>query len=549
MSETVNQRWAATVMGALVDAGVRHVVVAPGSRSTPLALAAADRPDLSCWSVIDERVGAFLALGLSKGSGSPAAVVCTSGTAGAHLLPAVIEAAEAGVPLVVVTADRPWELHGAGAAQTIAQEGLFGRYVHESLNLGVPEADAAVLKHVSVMTLTCVKRAGHGPVHLNVPFREPLASPSGERGPVASPSEMRVAPVRLVPDVEELQALLDRAERPMIVCGPREAHDGFAEAVHELGRHLGAPVLAEAASNARYGHDAIACYDAVWRSPAAAALKPDLILRFGGGLTAKSMISLDVPSVVVSEGGRLFDPGHHAQLLVMGDAVAVCRSLLSARTRGGRWRAQWHEVEAKVRAKLATRTEFDEPAVARQVVASLPPGSNLVVSSSMPIRDVDAFATEASGVLHVFSNRGVNGIDGVMSTALGIAASTRRPTTLLIGDVALLHDVGAWIAAKTLAISLTVVVVNNDGGGIFHFLPNVGRSEHFERFFGTPHGLDLTQVAGLASADVRRVTTAAALREALELPPALRLIEVRSERAANVDAHRKLFAGLAEVVS
>jgi 2-succinyl-5-enolpyruvyl-6-hydroxy-3-cyclohexene-1-carboxylate synthase len=260
------------------------------------------------------------------------------------------------------------------------------------------------------------------------------------------------------------------------------------------------------------------------------------------------MIGLSAPITIhVSDDGQVFDPAHAAQHVVVGDAVAACEALMGARgAAGDGWREKWSALERRLRERLAQHATLDEPAVAREVVASLAPGTNLVLSSSMPVRDADAYAPVARGPLRVFSNRGVNGIDGVMSTALGIGAATGVHTVLLIGDVACLHDVGAWAVAKQLAPSLTVVLVNNDGGGIFHFLPVVDRTVHFERLFGTPHGVDFAHVAGLGGATLHRPGGLPALREALAQAAGggLHLIEVRSERKANVEAHRALVAAL-----
>ncbi len=554
MDETLNQRWAAHLVGTLVGAGVGHAVIAPGSRSTPLVLACAERSDLQCWPVTDERVAGFFALGLAKASQTPVAVVVTSGTAGAHLLPAVIEAAEAATPLVILTADRPWELHGFGAAQTIEQLGLYGRFVRGEASLPSPVDTPAGFGHlVNLIAATMAKglRAPRGPVHLNVPFAEPLAPESSGPGQPVDPQVVRFSEPARAPVVDEVLPLLERSERGLIVCGPRERPDGFGEAVHRLGAHLGFPVLAEAASNARYGFaHAVAMYDALWRNERfSAAMKPDLILRFGGASTPRSMIELSAPTVVqVSDEGLLVDPYHRARHVVIGDAVAACQALGAVRAGTTSWRARWLEAEGRLVDHLLGRDGFDEPLVARELVRSLPEDVNLVLSSSMPVRAVDAFAPVSRGPLRVYANRGVNGIDGVTSTALGIAAASGRPTVLFIGDLALLHDVGAWVLARSLKVDLTVVVVNNDGGGIFHFLPIASRTRHFERFFGTPHGVDLGHVAALADATLHRPTSLVAFQSALAtaMGGGLHVVEVKTSRKENVDRHRALYASLGE---
>ncbi|GMU59284.1 MAG: 2-succinyl-5-enolpyruvyl-6-hydroxy-3-cyclohexene-1-carboxylate synthase [Myxococcaceae bacterium] len=555
MPETVNQRWAATLVGALVGSGVRRVVIAPGSRSTPLALAFADRPEVSVFSVHDERSAAFFALGLSKATGGPAAVVCTSGTAGAHFLPAVMEARLGASPLVVLTADRPWALLGFGAPQTAEQRGLFGRFVVDEVDCPDPSARQEALAHLAAVSARAVFRAmdARGPVHLNVPFDEPLVSQT--TGPALDPPVAHFSSASRRPELSRVAEAISRAERGVIVVGPRERDDGFAEAVHRLGALLHFPVLAEAASNARFGFaGAVGMYDALLRVPSfASEARPDVVLRFGGPLTAKGLQAwLDVsgaPTFVFAEDERTIDPLHRAAEIIGGEALLACEALERSKAPAA-WRRWWLESERKVRAKwLSSSGALSEPLVAREVVSTLPPGASLLVSSSMPIRDVDAFAPTGAAGLRVFANRGVNGIDGIASTALGIAAAT-RPTVALLGDVALLHDLSAWVSARRLGLSLTAVIVNNDGGGIFHFLPVAEHTPHFEGLFATPHGVELSAVAALGGATLHRPTEPGELRAAViaGLEGGLHLVEVRTQRKANVMDHRALFGALAEAL-
>ena len=562
MRENLNQRWAATLIGALVGGGVRHAVIAPGSRSTPLALAFADRADVKCWSVMDERSAAFFALGLSKATGAPAAVVCTSGTAGAHFLPAVMEADQGGTPLVVLTADRPWELHGFGAPQTIPQVGMFGRYVRGAEALPSPEE--AGLVHLAAVGARLVRVASseRGAVHFNVPFREPLAPTESV---VVDPQVTAFSPPRVSADLSRVFAAIEGARRGLIVCGPRERKDEFGAWVHQLGQQLGFPVIAEAASNARFGFPgAISVVDSLLRnSRFAESMKPDVVLRFGGGLTAKGpqawLDSSGARIFAFSDGGDAFDPLHRVEEVLRFECWPLSPTLLppNAVAPGGfgplrrereQWCERWALAQRAVLARLDAR-ELTEPFVARELVSAMPPGGSLFLSSSMPIRDVDAFATKDEP-LRVFTNRGVNGIDGVSSSALGVAAGTGRPTALLIGDVALLHDLSGLLIAKRHSLSLTIVVVNNDGGGIFHFLPIADRTKHFEALFGTPHGVDLAHVAAMAGAKLHRPAELAAFGQTVTscLEGGLHVIEVRTNRAENVDVHRALFAKLAEAV-
>jgi 2-succinyl-5-enolpyruvyl-6-hydroxy-3-cyclohexene-1-carboxylate synthase len=552
--ETVNQRWAATLVGALVGAGVRRAVIAPGSRSTPLVLAFADRKDVEIFSVQDERSAAFFALGLAKADGSPPALLCTSGTAGAHFLPAVMEARAGATPLVVLTADRPWHLLGFGAPQTTEQRGLFGRFVVEEVDCPEPSSRAETLAHLAAVTARAVLRArvARAPVHFNVPFDEPLA-PEGT-GLVIDPPVPRFSPPQRRADLERVAKAVARAERGVIVVGPRPPGDAFAAAVHALGERLNFPVLAEAASNARYGFDAaVTMYDALLRAQAfEGEARPDVVLRFGGALTGKALQAwLDnsgAQQFVFAEDERTVDPFHRAAEIVFADVTDACEALIGPARAPRGWRARWLEAERRLRARWLAMAAMNEPSVAREVVCALPPGASLFVSSSMPIRDVDAFAPVGSQGLRVFANRGVNGIDGVTSTALGVAAASRRPTVALVGDVALLHDLSAWVTAKRLGLSLTVVAVNNGGGGIFHFLPVAERTPHFEALFCTPHDVALSAVAALGGARFHSARSLADVRTALALglEGGLHLVEIETERRSNVAVHRALFAALGE---
>jgi 2-succinyl-5-enolpyruvyl-6-hydroxy-3-cyclohexene-1-carboxylate synthase len=361
-----------------------------------------------------------------------------------------------------------------------------------------------------------------------------------------------------LPALDEVCAAIASARHGVIVCGPRERGDGFPAAVHALGERLGFPVLAEAASNARFGFDgAISVADALLRNARfAESHRPDVVLRFGGGLTPRS-----TQAWLDASGARLFtfsdtsayvDPLHRAEAVFEVDAALACEALMTARAQPCGARASWLEAQRRVLAALeAAAPALSEPLVARALVRVLPAGASLVLSSSMPIRDVDAFGAQGAAGVRVFSNRGVNGIDGVLSTALGVSAARRAPTALLIGDVALLHDLSGWLIARRHALDLTVICVNNDGGGIFHFLPVAERTAHFEALFGTPHGVDLSHVAGLAGARLHRPVDLAdcsrAVRSGLE--GGLHLVEVRTERQANVTAHRELFALMSEAAA
>ncbi len=571
----LNQLWARALLEELVRGGVRHAVVCPGSRSSPLAVASQRVEGLKTWSIIDERSAGFFGLGVGKHSRAPAVLIATSGTAGAHFYPAVIEAALANVPLVVLTADRPLELQGWGAPQTIPQARLFGEFFRFFADAGLPEASDVALLHLRATAARAVGmalRAPRGAVHLNVPFREPLApipeafgeerlsalAREGRSGGLLTsitPSARQPAPHA----IDEVRRRIADTERGLIVCGPRDEEDSFAEAITALSHATGYPVIAEAVSQARYGGGAgtLSLYDAILRhAPFAQAHRPELVLRFGGGLTPKVPQQwLDASGahiVLFSDDGALFDPAHRSAQVIEGSATAACGALSRGLSRGlGRWAQGFLQAERLARntleAAFAEETALTEPRVAREVVAALPSGANLFISSSMPIRDVDAFAPGSAMPLRVLSNRGTNGIDGIVSSALGVAAASGRPTVLLTGDVAFLHDVGGLLTAHRHNVPLTIVVVNNDGGGIFSFLPIANATEHFEPLFGTPHGVDLSHAASLYGAEFHRPDSPPALRASVKvsMEGGLHLIEVRTDRTRNVEYHRKLFARMA----
>jgi len=571
----VNQQWARALLEELSRGGVRHGVVCPGSRSTPLALACAERADLRIWSVIDERSAAFFALGIAKETGQPVVLVATSGTAGANFFPAVIEASMSHVPLIVLTADRPLELQGWGAPQTMPQQHLYGSFSRWFADLGLPEASPSPLLHLRATAARAVAtatRAPRGPVQLNVPFREPLApvpdgAPLEALPPLAAQGRgelpfTRIVPPEREPDRPTLRALRQRlaaSEKGVIVCGPRDAQDGLAEAVVRLGQAYGYPIFAEATSQVRYGQAGVlSLYDGLLRNAAfARAHCPAIVLRLGGGLTPKGPQAwLDASgayTVQFSDEGSLVDPQHSASLVIEGDPVRACDFLyVDVTPRTSAWSQDFAQAEAQACAALesafAQDPSLDEPRIAHEVVAALPAGTRLFVSSSMPIRAVDAFAPRGAAV-RVLANRGVNGIDGIVSSALGVAAGAQAPTVLLTGDLAFLHDLGGLLTAHREKLSLTVVVIQNDGGGIFSFLPIAQHTPHFEALFGTPHGLaSLEPAAALFQAHYAAPRTVSELKHALGqgLRGGLHLLEVRVDRQSNPEHHRTLLSQISQ---
>lgn len=554
----LNQAWCQTLLGALQAGGVRHAVVCPGSRSSPLALACATQQGIKTWSVVDERSAAFFALGLAKGSNTPVVVVCTSGTAAAHFLPAAMEAHLTHVPLIFLTADRPMELHGWGALQSLDQQRLFGAYTSRFVDLGAPGWTALEFRHLRATAAQAA--ATPGVVHLNCPFREPLA-PTPQDMSLLEPGALEGASIQLprplhhVPQaaLEEVAAALSKALRPLIMVGPRDVQDGLPDALYRLAGHAGLPILAEGCSQLRWNAGArnvVSHADAILRDAAAAnELRPDVVLKFGGPLTTRGMQTwLDQSGAAIAlfhAHGDAFDPNHAASWLLHGDetdAVERLTRLLATRVHGAfgqKW-LQTDQAAAKaISLHVANTAGLTEPAIARAVTDALPGGTNLFISSSMPIRDVEALASSNTRDIRTMCNRGAAGIDGIASTALGCAAATGRPTVLLTGDLSFIHDLGGLLTAKRHGIPLHVVLVNNDGGGIFSFLPIAKAQDHFEALFGTPHGLDFSHAAALFGASHARPETVAALKAALldGLGTSFKIIEARTQRSNNGADH------------
>ena len=540
----LNAAFAATLVDEWARAGLVDAVVAPGSRSAPLALALARDDRVRLHVVLDERSAAFFALGLGLATGRPAVVCCTSGTAGAHFLPAVIEADLAGVPLLVCTANRPPELLDTGAGQTIDQLGLFGRAPRWFAAPGPPagiDGAGAVWRAVAARAYTETLGPPAGPVHLDLAFREPLVPvDGGDSAPGAAravagraggaPWTVSSRGSRRL-DAEAVGALAARlaaVERGLVVAG--WGADVDSEAVAALSGALGWPVLADTISNVRCGPHAISTYDALLRDARFShAQRPDLVLRLGAPLTSKAAtawLDPEIHQIAVDPDGRWLDPHRAVSERVAADADPLVGELLAAlrgRSRpASTWLDGWLAAEHAARAAIDAILDADdvpfEGRIARDIAAAVPDGGALLVASSMPVRDLEGFAAPRTGV-RVFANRGANGIDGLVSTTLGIAcgrhgmdiAGTRRAATVaLLGDLAFLHDCNGLLGAATRGIDATFVVVDNGGGGIFHFLPP-RRLPEFEALFATPQPVDLAALAAVHGVDVARVEHASAL--------------------------------------
>ncbi len=544
-------------------AGLVHAVLSPGSRSAPMALALAEHPGVNLHVHVDERSASFLALGLAKASGRPVALLCTSGTAAANFHPAVLEAHHASVPLLVCTADRPPELRGVGAPQTVDQAHLFGGATHWYAEPETPAVGQQPSTWRSLAARAWAEAQGPpaGPVHLNLPFREPLVPDDGDRPPFELGGRpdgrpwMAVDRGRGVDEevVARLASRLEGMERGVLVSGfGAGLRPGGLDG---LARVTGWPILADPVSNLRTGPHAISTYDALARvESVATALRPELVLRVGAPLTSKSAMSwlASAPTVVVDPRQSWADPEGVADTVVLGDAQAFVDAVaerIDAPLINVGWREEWESAERKARTAIdgvldGWSTPF-EGRVARDVMGALPEESALVVASSMPIRDLESFAVPRAGVT-VFANRGVNGIDGFVSTSLGVAAARPWSTTVaLVGDLCFLHDSNGLSGAARSGVDTVFVVVDNNGGGVFSFLPQARLPEHFETLFGTPVDMDLPRLADAYDVPHTAVDAAdglaPAVADAVEAG-GVRVVYVRTDRTDNVDRHRLVVA-------
>lgn len=564
-------------LGAFVDelvrSGLKHIVVSPGSRSTPIAVLAAEHPELKVWIQIDERSAAFFALGLAKSSRQAVALLCTSGTAAANYFPAIAEANLSRVPLIVLTADRPHELRDVGAPQTIDQLGMYGSHVKWFMEMPLPEQSPAMLRHARVMASRAVMTsqvAPRGVVHLNFPLREPLLPDlehpqlyESERA--ASYTSISAAKAGLASgELEQLAAGLLAADKGVIVCGPHD-DPALAPLIIELAERLGYPLVADPLSQLRSGSHhkelVIDSYDSFLRVEAITdELAPDVLLRFGAMPVSKPLLQYmnkhkHARHIVVDEAGWR-DPTLLVSDRVLAEPATLCEQLngwLKQHQSDGKavssWLLRWQQVQHITAQVLneAVEKEYDEELFEGTVVTQLQQlmqaGSTLFVGNSMPIRDVDSFWRNNNRDIRIMANRGANGIDGLVSTAMGISA-LEEGTVLLLGDLSFYHDLNGLLGAKLHQLNITIVVINNDGGGIFSFLPQAGMDKHFELLFGTPIGLDYEHAAKLYGGAFTRAASWEQFQAAFlaaQQGRGLHIIELPTNRAANVAQHRSIW--------
>jgi 2-succinyl-5-enolpyruvyl-6-hydroxy-3-cyclohexene-1-carboxylate synthase len=613
------------LLGAFVDelarCGMRDACTSPGSRCAPLVLALAGDERLRCHSHVDERCAGFFALGLAKASSLPVAIACTSGTAVAELLPAVVEAREARVPLIVLSADRPPELRQIGAGQTIDQLKIFGDFAKWFFEVGTHEATPERVRWMR--TLACrafwtALEGRPGAVHLNFPLREPLVcdetpAPAGEGRPAGAPFVSR-PPQSSDPALaaRTLYESIRSVRRGVLVAGRHERDTPLGEAAAAFCAIAGWPLLADPMSGARCGDAAIAHYDALLREPAfAREHAPEVVVRIGDLPVSKPLRTwlgelAGIDQIALDPDGAWQDPASVVSKSLPADPVATLSALTrmleaSSEERGrhepasavgsdtpetgmgdrdpdwlGSWRSADERAAEAILGVLAA-SGCSEPSVAAELGVLLPRKATLFVASSMPVRDIETFWPVRPDPPRVLCNRGANGIDGTVSSAFGAAAAGRGPVVLLIGDVALAHDIGGLFAAKRSDLKLTIILLNNEGGGIFDFLPIAsapaarerrtraaddttggevggrgGEQDIYTRHIATPTGLDFAQAAALYGLSHETVADVAAFRAAIEqalASPRSAIVEVRTERGANVELHQRMWSAVSGTLS
>ncbi|MGM8211942.1 2-succinyl-5-enolpyruvyl-6-hydroxy-3-cyclohexene-1-carboxylic-acid synthase [Virgibacillus sp. W0430] len=552
----------------LAQSGLRNVVISPGSRSTPLAMMFAEHEQIKDWVIIDERSAAFFALGIAKESMKPVALLCTSGTAAANYYPAVVEAYYSRIPIIVLTADRPHELRDSGASQTINQINMYGDYIKWFHDMALPEASEQSLSYVRSKASRVIYEAcsgNKGPVHLNFPFREPLVPDFnvtdfwGKRNERRPYHAMMSGEKKLsVTDLEKLAASINGYKKGVIVCGP-QVDQQLASAIVKLAAAWNIPVLADPLSQLRAGSHSkeqiIEGFDAILRYPAIRnRLKPDYIIRFGAMPISKNYLFYvkemqNVQQFVVEVHSGSRDPAGNATQFIYSDPVTLCddlRNHSSATDNLNReWLAEWQQLNQSAKKHLMNQMddqgELTEGEAVKCLFEAIPMHSCLFVGNSMAIRDVDTFFMATEKNISIHANRGASGIDGVVSSALGTAASATKAATLIIGDLSFYHDLNGLLTAKQYDLNLTILLLNNNGGGIFSFLPQAKHERNFEKLFGTPLHIDFEQAINMYDGKYSVADTPEKLKRLLALSYAqsgLSVIEVKTDRNANVQWHR-----------
>ncbi len=580
---STNALWASVVVETLARAGLRHAVISPGSRSTPLTIAFARHREFKSTPVLDERSAGFYALGLAKATGLPAVLLCTSGTAAANYFPAIIEAHESAVPLLVLTADRPPELRACGSGQTIDQQKLYGDYVNFFHEFAVPELDLSRLSYLRQTVAHAVMRTvapARGVVHLNAPFRDPLP-PLADNGVAQAfgagidwrtffahvdslPSPTGVLPTLSSGDGDPaaIAAGFSPEAHGLIVVGPNQPVDalGFVEQVAGVGRRLGWPIVADGLAplrnHASRANHLVTTYDTILRNATAAErLKPETVLCVGGWPTSKVLRSwLEASDATIWMATDRIDnrDALHGRTRRLPLSLPQLASMLPESGDADSGYAHlWMRFEERIRTavdeRLRSEADLIEPKVAWMLARHSPAETPCFIANSMPIRDVEYVWPPGDRGIRPLCNRGANGIDGTLSTAVGVAAGSGRPAVLLTGDLALLHDTNGFLLAGEARTGLTIVLINNRGGGIFEHLPVSQFDPPFEQFFATPQHVDFPRLCAAYDVEHVAVTNWAQFQALLSAAPSsgVRVLELKTDRKRDAAWRKRTFAELA----
>lgn len=558
-----NLTFTTRLVSTLADLGLRHVCISPGSRNTPLIAAFAAEDRVEKWTILDERSAGFFAIGLAKTTGLPVALTCTSGTAAVEYHPAVVEASQTDLPLIALTADRPPELRGIGAPQTVDQINLYGSSTRLFIDAPLPDDDGgAAPAELALAAWAAATGTTPGPVHLNLPFREPLLTGDALPSPDRTPHPGR-QPTE-APDVSRASEMVT-GRRGLIVAGRSNDPDS-PSAIADLARATGFPIVADPLSGLRYGTHSLdhvlGSADALIAAGALDRLVPDVVIRFGPIPTSKSTWTWmqqhpEIDQILVDTARR--DATSSARVILTAGERDTAAALVATapETAPAGWTASWTEFDLKATETIGdavAEAEFpNEPSIARAVLEAAPHQAAVTIGSSMPIRDIDTYGGKGGKPLLLLGNRGANGIDGLVSAALGTAAAG-KPAIALVGDVSMFHDLNSLGTAAQLGLPVTIVVINNDGGGIFHMLPQRDPSilppSVFERYLATPHRTDFTAVAESIGLETHDVATRQELEKLIAFPvDRPRLIQLRTDREHNAGLRRVLLAGVRAIVA
>ncbi len=524
-----NILWADTFVRVLVSCGVKYASLSPGSRNTPLILAFASNKKIKSFVHVDERSSGFFALGLAKATNTPVAIVCTSGTATAELYPAIIEAYQQRVPLIVCTADRPPELRGRGANQTINQNNLYKNHIRWFYDTGLPEPDIkslAKLKEAANKAFDKSLLSAKGPVHINFPFKKPFEPNfftdevdkdtfvfAGKSDVNDSQTLHKIgANFAQKSWVKNILKLVIEKPKGIIIAGPGNLGKNFINECNKLSLKLGYPVFADGTSQLRFGRhgkeNIISNYDAFLRSETfAKQIQPEIILQFGRTITSKGLETFlsncSADRFMINNYGDWFDPSEKAKAAYSCDPSLFCKTMNQKLDQknfvreANDWHAKIKNAEEKssiLKSKIIDESEFpNESRIIEEILKSAPDGCSIMLSNSMPVRDFDYFASNKNKSITVYNNRGASGIDGITSTALGISAANKKPTILITGDLAFYYDLNSLLYAQKYKTSLTIVLINNNGGGIFEILPISSYGKIFKQYFVTPHKLNFSK--------------------------------------------------------